>query len=330
MPLGSAIQRDEVACTSSYLSLYDDILICDACGLARSVPTINSEELAALYGAVEDPDYLVSEEERRASFREALEEMERYLSKGSVLEIGSAVGLFLEEARNKGWEATGIEPSRWASDEARNRGLDVFTGTLEDYDPKGKTFDAVVLWDVLEHLPDPVAAPRRIGELLEPGGLVAFTTVNIGGMGARLLRSRWPWFMRMHLHYFTSRSLRELVRREGFEALHVATQPKVLKLGYVLERARGSLRPPGDGRTLDGGATSSRRLSGESRSRRYSPGRGAETLNLGSFLQIARKSLFPRSQANSGRAFELADVQRRVTRSPRRPRQIGHGDAFNQ
>ena len=245
VPRGTAIQRDEVACTSPYLSLYDDILTCDACGLARSVPTIDSEELAALYGAVEDPDYLVSEKERRASFQEALEKMERYLSKrkGSVLEIGSAVGLFLEEARDKGWMATGIEPSRWASDEARGRGLDVFTGTLEGYDPKGKTFDAVVLWDVLEHLPDPVAALRRIGELLEPGGLVAFTTVNIGGMGARLLRSRWPWFMRMHLHYFTSRSLRELVRREGFEALHVATQPKVLKLGYVLERARGLFGP---------------------------------------------------------------------------------------
>ena len=245
VPRGRAIEQNEVACTSSHLSLHDDILICDPCGLARSVPTIASAELAALYGAVEDPDYLVSEEERRASFREALTEMERYLPQGKVevLEIGSAVGLFLEEARAKGWEATGIEPSRWASERARGRGLDVLTGTLEDYDPKGKTFDAVVLWDVLEHLPDPVAALRRIGELLRPEGLVAFTTVNIGGLGARLFRRRWPWFMRMHLHYFTSRSLRALVKREGFEPLHVATQRKVLKLRYVLERARGLFGP---------------------------------------------------------------------------------------
>ena len=245
MPHGKAIERGEVACTSPHLSLHDDILICDPCGLARSVPSIESGELAALYGAVEDPDYLVSEDERRASFREALTELERYLPQGkvAVLEIGSAVGLFLEEARNNGWEATGIEPSRWASERARSRGLDVFTGTLEDYDPKGKTFDAVVLWDVLEHLPDPVAALRRIGELLRPEGLVAFTTVNIGGLGARLFRGRWPWFMRMHLHYFTSRSLRALVKREGFEPLRIATQPKVLKLGYVLERARRLFGP---------------------------------------------------------------------------------------
>jgi SAM-dependent methyltransferase len=244
VPQGRAIEQDEVACTSSHLSLHDDILICDPCGLARSVPTIASDELAALYGAVEDPSYLVSEDERRASFREALTEMEGYLpGRGRVLEIGSAVGLFLEEARDKGWEATGIEPSRWASERARSRGLDVFTGTLEGYDPKGKMFDAVVLWDVLEHLPDPVAALRRIGELLRPEGLVAFTTVNIGGLGARLFKRRWPWFMRMHLHYFTSKSLRALVQREGFEPLRIATQPKVLKLGYVLERARGLFGP---------------------------------------------------------------------------------------
>jgi len=245
VPHGSAIERGEVACTSSHLALHDDILLCDACGLARSVPTVDSEELAGLYGEVEDPAYLVSEEERRASFRDGLQEIERHLPAGkrSVLEIGSAVGLFLEEARDKGWEATGIEPSRWASERARGRGLDVVTGTLEDFDANGKTFDAVVLWDVLEHLPDPVAAVRRIGALLRPGGVIALTTVNIGGLGARVFRSRWPWFMRMHLHYFTPNSLRELVRREGFEALEIVTQPKVLKLGYVLERARGLFGP---------------------------------------------------------------------------------------
>ena len=132
---------------------------------------------------------------------------------------------------------------RWASDQARSRGLDVHAGTLEDYDPQGRTFDAVALWDVLEHLSDPVAALRRVAQLLVPGGILAFTTINIGSVGARLFRGRWPWFMRMHLHYFTSQSLRELVRQEGFAPLKVTTQPKVLQLGYILERARGLFGP---------------------------------------------------------------------------------------
>jgi len=116
-------------------------------------------------------------------------------------------------------------------------------GTLDSFDGGGRSFDAVVLWDVLEHLMDPVAALHRIGELVEPDGILALTTINIGGFGARLSGSRWPWLMRMHLHYFTRRSLVEIVKRNGFEVLRLSTQPKILKLPYVLDRARGISAP---------------------------------------------------------------------------------------
>lgn len=240
VPHGEGIRRGEVACTSPYLSLHDDIYSCRPCGLARSVPPLPIDDLEDLYREVEDPDYLVSEGERRASFRRVLSRIERFERPGRLLEVGSAVGLFLEEARARGWDAVGIEPSRWASEEARDRGLEVFTGTLEQYPHGGSPFDVVALWDVLEHMADPRAELRRMAALLEPGGLLGLTTVNIGGAGARLLRGRWPWLMRMHLHYFTRASLAEMVRREGFEILRLATEPKVLKLGYILDRARGT------------------------------------------------------------------------------------------
>ena len=156
-----------------------------------------------------------------------------------MFEIGASVGLFLDEARGRGWDVAGIEPGRWAADEARGRGLDVQAATLEELDAGGRLFDAVALWDVLEHLVDPVDSLRRMAALLRPGGVLALTTVNIGGLGAKFFGPRWPWLMRMHLHYFTRESLAELVRREGFEVLEVTTQPKVLKVGYTLDRARG-------------------------------------------------------------------------------------------
>lgn len=240
---GARIQSGEVACTSPYLCLHDDIYYCQSCGLARSHPSVGSVELEDLYREVEDPEYLVSEDERRGSFRQALEVVEEYHPPGRLLEVGSAVGLFLDEGRKKGWQVEGIEPSSWASEHARRRNLEVYTGTLDSYNVRGEPFDAVVLWDVLEHLVDPVAALRRAGELLKPGGILAFATVNMGGLGARLSRGRWPWFMRMHLHYFTRRSLTDLVTREGFEVVRLFTQPKVLKLGYVLGRVRGIFGP---------------------------------------------------------------------------------------
>jgi hypothetical protein len=88
-----------------------------------------------------------------------------------------------------------------------------------------------------------VGTLERARELLRPGGLFVFTTVNVGSLGAKIFRGRWPWFMRMHLHDFTTRSLTALVGRTGFDLLALATEPKMLELGYVLDRARGFLGP---------------------------------------------------------------------------------------
>lgn len=240
---GEPVERGEVACTSPHLAIYDDIYTCKSCGLARSVPPIDGGDLEDLYREVEDPAYLVSARERRESFGKALVRIRRHCKPGRLLEVGSAVGLFLMEARNMGWDARGIEPSEWAAEQARQSGLDVFTGTLEEFDPSQGPFDVVAMWDVLEHLVDPVADLRRIADLLRPGGILGLTTVNMGSLGARIFRSRWPWFMRMHLHYFTPRSLAAMVRREGFEVLHVSTPPKIIKVGYMIDRARNLFGP---------------------------------------------------------------------------------------
>jgi len=250
VPRDAPIARGELACTSPYLAVHDDIYLCRDCGLARSKPPMDLGEIEDLYRDVEDPEYFASESERRAAFRAALARIEGLgLARPGpspprkLLEIGSSVGLFLEEARHAGWDAFGVEPSRWAAESARERGLSVFNGTLEEFVPEGGPFDAVVSWDVWEHLEDPVAALRRAHELLRPGGLFVFTTVNLGGLGRKLFRGRWPWFMRMHLHYFTRESLVRMVRASGFEVLSTSTEAKTLKLGYVLDRARGFLGP---------------------------------------------------------------------------------------
>lgn len=256
VPGGAPLEKGELACTSPHLALHDDIFLCRGCGLARSVPPPDLDGIQDLYRDVEDPDYFASESERRTSFREALERLaERGLAKppGRLLEIGSAVGLFLDEARGLGWEATGIEPSRWAAESARSRGLTVFNGTLEEFDAGGAPFDLVASWDVWEHLEDPVGALTRTYELLKPGGIFVFTTVNLGGLGRRLFRRRWPWFMRMHLHYFTRESLTRMLRDAGFDVLSTSTEAKTLKLGYVLDRARSFLGPAAPvARTLAG------------------------------------------------------------------------------
>lgn len=246
VPEDAPIAADELACTSPHLSVHDDIFVCRPCGLARSVPPVQGEALTSLYHDVEDPEYHASEPERRASFRDAISRMERHpfvQPGGRLLEIGSAAGLFLDEARRAGWDAMGIEPSRWGVEACEAIGVPVFHGTLDGFDETPASFDAVVSWDVWEHLEDPVGALEKTFSLLKPGGFFAFTTVNVDGLGAKIFRSRWPWFMRMHLHYFSREALKALVERAGFETLSVQSESKRLKLGYLIDRSRSFLGP---------------------------------------------------------------------------------------
>lgn len=247
VPNGAPIESSELACTSPHLSVHDDIFTCHRCGLARAEPPGGVAEIEESYRDVHDNLYRASEPERREDFQRAIEGIERhpFVSPGSLLEIGSSVGLFLDEATKRGWKATGIEPSRWASAQAAAMGLTVFNGMLDEFEAKSESFDVVASWDVWEHVQDPLDSLKRVHGLLKPGGLLALTTVNMGGFMARIMRGRWPWFMRMHLHYFTRKSLAEMVRRAGFDVLGMSTQSKTLQLGYILERARNILGPLG-------------------------------------------------------------------------------------
>lgn len=231
-----ALPPDELRCTSTHLAEYGDIFACRACGLAYQQAPAEPHELTRGYADVVDTLYLAEEERRRAEFRELLSRLEAFGKPGRLLEIGSFAGLCLDEARARGWDPVGLEPSRWAAGHARSLGHDVVTGTIDDAPWEPGSFDAVCMWDVLEHLPDPLDALRRMRELAAPDGAVALTTVNVAGLSARVLGPRWPWYMRMHLWYFTPQSLRLLFARAGFERVHVERHPKRFRVGYLLKR----------------------------------------------------------------------------------------------
>ena len=235
VPLAGA----EFACTSPHLNRHAAIRHCAVCGIVFADPPGTETAVIETYQSAVDPTYLEELDYRRGLFRAQLAELERLERPGRLLEIGSNIGLFLDEAGRRGWRARGVEPSRWAVEYGRRSfGVDLQAGTLQDVDLGGEQFDAVVLWDVLEHLVDPVDVLRQARRHLRPGGVLMLTTVNIGGLSARLLRGRWPWLMRMHLFYFTRRTLAMVVRRAGYTPLAFHTQGRTLRLNYLLARLR--------------------------------------------------------------------------------------------
>jgi 2-polyprenyl-3-methyl-5-hydroxy-6-metoxy-1,4-benzoquinol methylase len=229
--------QETFACTSSLYGRYGPVVRCRQCGLVYQNPRVASARVETAYEDVADTQYLDEREGRVYTFSRALDELERYAERGRLLDVGCHVGVFLEVALARGWIAEGVEPSRWASSYARDRGLAVACGTLRECALPAEQYDVVTLWDVIEHFCDPAAELAEVRRLLRPGGMVGITTMNIDSRVARLLGSRWPWLMQMHLYYFSVRTLSALLERCGFETIAVAPHRRIVRLAYLLSRA---------------------------------------------------------------------------------------------
>ncbi len=202
-------------------------------------PRQEANALLDAYAAVVDQTYAEEREGRVLTFRRHLEPLERVTGPANgrrLLDVGCHIGVFLEIAAARGWDAWGVEPSRWAAEQARHRGFNVKTGTLAQAGFADHSFDVVTLWDVIEHLSDPRGELERVNRVLKPGGLVCIHTMDIESPFARLMGRRWPWLMEMHLYYFSRATLSALLAKTGFEVIQSQTQGRFLRLGYLMSR----------------------------------------------------------------------------------------------
>jgi SAM-dependent methyltransferase len=152
---------------------------CPDCTHQFVYPSVAAEEMAAIYGDhyfAANGDWAASHFEGQgyrdaeAKLRDEARQVLGMLPVNAgvrLLDIGCAGGVFLDEARRKGFEVAGIEYNASMAQDARARyGLDVHQGTIEsvplDRYPAG-SFDVVTVLDVLEHVPSPRAAMDRIG-----------------------------------------------------------------------------------------------------------------------------------------------------------------------
>lgn len=195
-----------------------DVYRCAVCGLAFTHP--QPESIAEQYDSAYFDLY-----RRRRSFRlkradARLRQIELIVRPGRLLDIGCSLGYFVEAAAARGWDAVGVEISPFAAQEAREMGLDVRTGTLEQAEFADSSFDCVTMWDVLEHVPDPRRHMLEVRRVLAPNGLVVIGTPNLGHVRFRMQRERWRHLKPTeHLFYFNGRSLERLLDKTGFRVV---------------------------------------------------------------------------------------------------------------
>ena len=215
--------RDDNECIATQRGLR--IVRCRTCGLVFVNPRPLADEMASLYA-----DYHARDGGNQASwdrlmgriFRESADLLcatRKMSGSARVLDVGCGFGGFVDLMRKRGWDAEGVDPSPAAVEAATQKGREVRLGRLEELQVDQGSYDAVTMFYVLEHLPDPMGALRKAFDLLVPGGTllirVPHTTPIVrllapAGLGGELYD---PPF---HLYDFSPTVLREMLRRIGF------------------------------------------------------------------------------------------------------------------
>lgn len=247
-----AISANVYACTNRVPMHALSVVECAQCRLRALFPAGPPNEAEQAYEAVEDLEYLRIEPHRSVAFQALVRRLRQWSSPpGRLLDVGCYTGLFVDAALADGWDAHGLEPSRWAAERAAERAPSRITqGFLWRAPFAPASFDVITSWDVIEHLADPKADLERMVNLLRPGGWLFLSTMASEALLPRLMGRRWPWYMEMHRFYFTPHTLTKLCAAVGFHVRAVAPYAHSTNLRYVLWKlephfgplARGLLR----------------------------------------------------------------------------------------
>jgi SAM-dependent methyltransferase len=228
--------------------LQDQMVRCTACDLHYVRPRLKWDLILEGYKGGSDENFVAQAHFRERTFRKSIAKLEGMAKPAGrrVLDVGAAGGSFLAAARERGYQPLGCEPSTWMCAFARERyGLDLHPGTLFDMPLEAGSIDLLTLWDVIEHTPDPRAVLRRAHELLKDDGVLTMSYPDYGSLAARMLGSRWPFLLTVHLYYFTPATTTALLRATGFEPVGYTPYLQTLELGYVAQRAAPYLGPLG-------------------------------------------------------------------------------------
>lgn len=211
------------------------IVRCRRCGLVRSDPVLDAEYIAALY---RDSTFEYGDEldGLRSTYGAALD---RLPTKGALLDIGCGSGFVLSLALERGWrEVRGVEPSEdavaHASPEIATR---IERAMMEPgLFPPG-SFDAVTLFQVLDHMPDPLALLREAFRILRPGGAILAFNHNVEALSARVMGERSPIIDVEHTYLYSPSTMRELFVAAGFAVESVGGVRNTYSIAYLLHLA---------------------------------------------------------------------------------------------
>jgi len=191
---------------------------CLRCGLVYVSPRPTIDEMKQLYDGLETKIDVGAHIRRRdvkcAQARQSLSTIRRYRPGGKLLEVGSAAGWFLWEAKKAGYDVQGLDITRPLVQFCRDElGIPTHEGTLRDAPFEPGSFDVVYMRNVLSHLAYPRAEYERVRSLLRPGGFLIFETGNVAELSPSVAGELE---LPDHLYLFGESTIRRLLDLSGF------------------------------------------------------------------------------------------------------------------
>ena len=232
---------------ADYSGQFLELMRCGRCGFGQpsALPTL-PRYFDRLYDQWWDETWVAHEFEagyKDFIFRSILRALERHVESGGrrLLDVGAHAGRFLHLARQAGWDGEGIELNpRTAAYAASRTGLPVRQMNAQAFADRGRQYDAVVLTDVLEHIPEPIALLTTLASLTRVGGILA---VKVPCGRSQVIKERVLAAVSshrvtladnlVHVNHFSPRSLKLALERAGFSAIVGPAAPELR-----------SLRPP--------------------------------------------------------------------------------------
>ena len=212
------------------------IVECRSCGLVFVNPRLAASEIRKHYDRKyyksDNPSdktryidynfrYLKSHEKKR--FQDIFKYLEKFLpQKGRLLDLGAATGFLVQEANKRGWQAEGVEISKWAADYGKkNLKVKIFPGDLFEARFNKETFEAITMLDILEHLEDPSKVLEEAHRILKKGGVIYIETINFDNFITRyLIKNNYKHMVpAYHLIYFGRRQLGQFLKKAKLQVL---------------------------------------------------------------------------------------------------------------
>lgn len=191
---------------------------CDICGLfINSIFPSNAEKLKyhcrnQMILACSDDN---KEASRLADANVQLNVLEEHISPGAVYDVGASGGFFMKVAQDRGWEVHGNEISKsaiaWAQE---HYGIIIDYGFLEEVTLIRNYYDAIVIWNTLEHTYNPQETLTVARAMLKPDGFIYIKVPN-----KKTPKALNVFYEKVHLYEFTEECLSYHLDKLGFQCI---------------------------------------------------------------------------------------------------------------